>query len=102
MIDKLGIDNDLHILIRFICECQIKHSFIFNNLMKDDVDKCLNYLIKKNFKKIKKPYPIDKIKSIMSSVVHNCINIELIFSEDENKLDKTIIDKLNNVLKLIN
>ena len=103
MIDKLGIDDDLHILIRFICECQIKHSFIFNKLIQEDVDKCLNYLIQKNFnKKIRKPYPIEKIKSIISTVVHNSINIELIFSEDENRLDKTIIDKLNNVLELIN
>ena len=109
MIDKLGFDNDLHIIIRFICECQIKHSFIFNNLIKEDVDKCLNYLIKKTLKKKpKRPFSTEKIKSIISSIVNNSINIELIFSEagpDEtfqgHKLDKSIIEKLDNVLSLI-
>ena len=103
IINNVNFEEDLHIIIRFISECQIKHSFIFNDLIRKDVDKCLNYLIKKNMNvKSKIPFEKEKIEHILKTVINNSIGIELIFCEDNQPLvDKSILDKLENVLKLI-
>ena len=100
--DNIIFEEDLHIIIRFITECQIKHSFIFNDLIRKDVDKCLNYLIKKNMNiKTKIPFEKKKIKNILTTIVNNSIGIELIFCDENNQLvDKSLLDKLDKVLNL--
>lgn len=100
--DNTVFEEDLHIIIRFITECQIKHSFIFNDLIRKDVDKCLNYLIKKNMNiKAKMPFEKKKIKNILTTIVNNSISIELIFCDENNPLvDKTLLDRLEKVLNL--
>ena len=103
IVNNDNFEEDLHIIIRFIIECQIKHSFIFNDLIRKDVDKCLSYLIKKNMKvKTRMPFEKEKIESILKTVVNNSVGIELIFCDDNQPLvDKSILDKLENVFKLI-
>ena len=103
LINNITFEKDLHIIIRFITECQLKHSFIFNDLIRKDVDKCLNYLIKKQMCiKTKIPFNKEKIKSILKTVVNNSIGIELIFCEDDNPLvDKSLLEKLENILNLL-
>lgn len=103
IVNNDNFEEDLHIIIRFITECQIKHSFIFNDLIRKDVDKCLSYLIKKNMGiKTRIPFEKEKIENILKTVVNNSIGIELIFCEDNKPLvDKSILDKLENILQLI-
>ena len=103
VINDVTFEKDLHIIIRFITESQIKHSFIFNDLIRKDVDKCLNYLIRKKINlKTKMPFEKEKIKSILTTVVNNSIGIELIFCDENNPLvDKTLLDKLETVLDLL-
>jgi len=99
MIDTEIINENLYIIIRFITECQIKHSFIFNESICTEVDKCLRYLACKDLKiKTKIPYDKKKIKNILNNVVKNSISIELIFCNDENSIDKSILDKLDYIL----
>ena len=101
-LNHVKVNDDLHIIIRFISECQIKHSFIFNQLICEDVDKCLKYLIKKSLNMRNKiPFDKKKIKSILTTVINNSIGIELIFSEDKPLVDKSILDKLDSVLELL-
>ena len=97
------INSDLHIIIRFISECQMKHGFIFNQLICEEVDKCLKYLIKKDLNiKCKIPFDRKKIRNILTTVINNSIGMELIFCEQDKPLvDKSILDKLDVVLELL-
>lgn len=100
ILNDLKVNDELHTIIRFISECQIKHSFIFNQLICEDINKCLKYLIKRDLNiKNKMPFEKQKIKSILTNVINNSIGIELIFCEDKPLVDKTILDKLDFVLE---
>lgn len=97
------INNELHTIIRFISECQIKHSFIFNQLTCEELDKCLKYLIQKDLNiECNLPFERQKIKKILTTVINNSMNIEIIFCTKEKPLvEKSIFDDLYVVLELL-
>jgi len=101
LITNSDIPKDVHIIIRFLLESQIKHSFVFNSEIQKKINICLNYLINKIVKKRKKSsLSKKKIQSELYSAVTNSINIEKIINENS-ELDHNLVKCLENTIKFI-
>jgi hypothetical protein len=97
------IDKDVKVILRFIIESKLKHSFLFTEKINKDIDKTItflfDYFIKKKKNK-KNEEELNQIIEIIKATVTNSINIENLINEN-NKVDEKLINSLNNTINKI-
>jgi hypothetical protein len=97
------IDKDVKIILRFIIESKIKHSFLFTEKINNDIDNTVkflfDYFVKKKKNK-KNETELNQIIEIIKITVTNSINIETLINEN-NKVDEDLINSLNNTINKI-
>lgn len=96
-----NIDKDIQMILRFIIESKLKHSFLFTEKINSDIEESIHFLFEKlKKKKHGKNKELHKIIETIKITVSNSINIESLINEN-NKIDDNIIKSLDRTIKKI-
>jgi len=103
---KFNNGNDIHDLIRILVEYNLKYNFAFDKSLTNDIELCINFLLKmmitdeeKEINKIKKIH-IQNMKKRIKLIIEKSIKLDKIIDDYHNPNHKYMIEKLKNMNSL--